>query len=464
MAYTNTNSNQALRDLRGMLVEMPQNRANREYQSALGRGAELQAMAGMKEHEMRLPAMQLQAEQAQSELDKMNAQFRIHNLGRGAGDPDSGPYDARLLPDQAIMMVQDQKYGPSGMSQFEQNIRQMGYELTPEGGFLRDGKPVAYRDAAPIHREWLRTIFLNTDMEKHRDNQIAYLESKGDLSPQDMQRIEKLKSLSPLQLAEMRLQKLQEIQMEDPMWDRPEGRLLPQMIEQAAARVNSLREAANKQAEMDWDRERFFEEERGKDRRANKGEGSDFYDKEEFKSLLGQWEDIQEQLTLGGTTDVSGNVIPFTPEQKVQLARVRAGLERRMSEIRGGSFVQPQDTQPAPKTEVPKSQLGQELDGLLERAGIENKAPEAKPGEAQAATLDTAPTPQPQPKEKPKEQPKQAQYSDVMVDKDGTIWGKDASGQPRRIMVKPPEKIYNGRYDNPEYQKYVETMKQYGLE
>lgn len=255
MAYANTNTNQALRDVRSMVASMPENRSMREYRSSLGRGAELQAMAGLKESEMRLPSIKLQKEQAQTELDQMNAPFKIQNLARGVGEEGpTGPYDVRVYPDQAAMLVQDQKYGPPAMTQFLQNVQSMGYTQAQDGSFLnKDGSPVAYKDAAPIHREWLRTMFMNTDMEKHRDNQVAFLKSKGDLAPEDAQKLQKLESLSPLQLSEMRLKKLQEIQLEDPMWNRPEGKLLQPMIDQAKARVDELKGLAAKQSDRNWD-------------------------------------------------------------------------------------------------------------------------------------------------------------------------------------------------------------------
>lgn len=50
------------------------------------------------------------------------------------------------------------------------------------------------------------------------------------------------------------------------------------------------------------------------------------------------------------------------------------------------------------------------------------------------------------------------QFTNVRVDpKTGIIWGvKD--GKTTRIMVKPPEKIYNNRYANPEYDQYRKML------
>lgn len=64
------------------------------------------------------------------------------------------------------------------------------------------------------------------------------------------------------------------------------------------------------------------------------------------------------------------------------------------------------------------------------------------------------------------QQPKTAeptQYTDVTIAKDGSIWGK-VNGQARRIAVKPPEKIYNNKYDNPKYAEYLKLLEQYGLQ
>lgn len=46
-----------------------------------------------------------------------------------------------------------------------------------------------------------------------------------------------------------------------------------------------------------------------------------------------------------------------------------------------------------------------------------------------------------------------------MIEKDGVIWGISPSGQTNRIMVKPPERIYNDQYPNPEYAKYLDLLK-----
>ncbi|WP_027179816.1 hypothetical protein [Maridesulfovibrio bastinii] len=50
-----------------------------------------------------------------------------------------------------------------------------------------------------------------------------------------------------------------------------------------------------------------------------------------------------------------------------------------------------------------------------------------------------------------------------VVDKDGTLWGKDAKGRVRRILRKPSKKIYNGRYENPDYKKYLDTLEYLGI-
>ncbi len=50
-------------------------------------------------------------------------------------------------------------------------------------------------------------------------------------------------------------------------------------------------------------------------------------------------------------------------------------------------------------------------------------------------------------------------YTDITVDKQGTVWGKDASGRTRRVATKPPMKIRDGagkKHDNPEYKKYLD--------
>lgn len=49
------------------------------------------------------------------------------------------------------------------------------------------------------------------------------------------------------------------------------------------------------------------------------------------------------------------------------------------------------------------------------------------------------------------------------VDKKGTVWGTDENGQTVRLMRKPSEKIYNGRYVNPEYHKYLSLLQYLGL-
>jgi hypothetical protein len=48
--------------------------------------------------------------------------------------------------------------------------------------------------------------------------------------------------------------------------------------------------------------------------------------------------------------------------------------------------------------------------------------------------------------------------TDAFIDEDGTLWAKK-KGQLVRVAVKPPERIYGGRYENPEYDKYLETIK-----
>lgn len=54
--------------------------------------------------------------------------------------------------------------------------------------------------------------------------------------------------------------------------------------------------------------------------------------------------------------------------------------------------------------------------------------------------------------------------STAFVDEDGTIWAKNENGQTFRLMMKPSEKIYNNRYQNPDYDKYLEAIKVLGLD
>ena len=54
----------------------------------------------------------------------------------------------------------------------------------------------------------------------------------------------------------------------------------------------------------------------------------------------------------------------------------------------------------------------------------------------------------------------------ALVNKDGSIWGKQANGQPVRLMIKPPKKIRDGQgrvHDNPQYAKYLESLEVLGL-
>ena len=54
-------------------------------------------------------------------------------------------------------------------------------------------------------------------------------------------------------------------------------------------------------------------------------------------------------------------------------------------------------------------------------------------------------------------------FSNVRVDpKSGTVWATDGQGKLRRIAVKPPQKIYNNQYDNPEYASYFELINMLG--
>ncbi len=54
--------------------------------------------------------------------------------------------------------------------------------------------------------------------------------------------------------------------------------------------------------------------------------------------------------------------------------------------------------------------------------------------------------------------PDLSQYSRVVVDEKGTIWG-EKNGQTVRIMTKPSDKIYNNRYANPDFTAYQQLLR-----
>ncbi len=57
---------------------------------------------------------------------------------------------------------------------------------------------------------------------------------------------------------------------------------------------------------------------------------------------------------------------------------------------------------------------------------------------------------------------KGAKITNPVIDENGVVWA-NVDGRTRRLAVKPAEKIYNNRIDNPEYKEYLDLLEKLGI-
>ena len=117
------------------------------------------------------------------------------------------------------------------------------------------------------------------------------------------------------------------------------------------------------------------------------------------------------------------------------------------------------------KTADSKGLKGADRDKFIIQ-GWDQYAKQNQKGGRQQAGVDAAKIIEPAPTDKPKPPAQDivSKYKKTAhIDSDGTIWAKRPNGQTFRLAMKPSKKIYNNRYDNPEYAKYMEMVKKLGL-
>jgi hypothetical protein len=503
MRYANTNTNRALRDLVGMVAAMPENRSLRTLREAKANNDNLKTLAGLKRAEMEQPSLQLQRQQAQDTLDIHNAPANISQLvGNIGGDLGKSNYSIKNTPSQGAMWVQHQKNVPGvdhdvppAIQQAIENIKHhYGATVADDGTILdKTGKPIPNHKAGEIVNEFRRVKLMNMDPLKARDERVSLLQSmidSGRLSDKDVKNaqyeIDGLKNTPEADLRERYLSKLNQYTEEDKLKGRPQGVLWGPMVQEQVDKIARLRageaKAEKRQYEMNM---KLFDNqlelsklatEYGLKKELEKVKKNGLGYKELESYMTGS---IKNALALAGIRGnakdgyyISEGNDPETGEEKLVPADAKAGEIMEQQRVRNSYILKYYNAAKKAGEEITWPDAALEMDIQETNRRHASQVAGNQPNVDAAAVEDIKKFEKPpevasvEPVAEPKLPEKQGKkYKKVLLDTQGSgnIYGKTEDGKTVLIMRKPSQKIYNNRYDNPDYAKYLELLKQYGL-